>query len=113
MLSKLALLGALIIVLAERGLALGETPPPPAPDRAVGDPLPNPSVEEHVRQRERTGNDADMATGTFGTTGRGAAAGAADGRPAEGRRAPGGEETMSEPAGPASAERRPGTAVTQ
>jgi hypothetical protein len=113
MLSRLALLGALIIVLAERGLAFGQTPPPPAPDRAVGDPLPNPSVEERIRQRERTGNDADMATGTFGTTGRGAAAGAADSRPAEGRRAPGGEETMSEPTGPGSAERRPGTAVTQ
>jgi hypothetical protein len=94
------------------GLAVGQTPPAPAGERAVGDP-PRPEDVDRIRARERTGIDSDMATGTFGVTGRGAAAGAADSRPAEGRRSPGGEETMSEPSGPGSAQRRPGTAVGQ
>lgn len=86
-----------------------QTPPQPAPGRAVGDPLPS-ARTDGIRQRP---GDADTASGTFGETSRGTAAGPADSRPAEGRRSPGGEETMSEPAGPGSAERRPGTAVTQ
>jgi hypothetical protein len=96
------------------GLVVGQTLPGPAPvqERAVGDPQ-KPSDTDRIRQRERTGSDANMATGTFGTTGRGTASGAADSKPAEGRRSPVGEETMSEPSGPGSADRRPGTAVTQ
>jgi hypothetical protein len=100
---------ALLFMIA--GLVVGQTlpDPPPAPQRAVGDP-PKPAT---VQQRERTGSDANIATGTFGTTGHGTASGAADSKPAEGRRSPAGEETMSEPSGPGSADRRPGTAVTQ
>jgi hypothetical protein len=81
-------------------------------ERAVGDPIPS-QDPSGVRTRLRYGADNDAATGTLGATGRGAASGAADSAPAEGRRSPGGEETMSEPSGPGSAERRPGTAVGQ
>ncbi|HEX2115627.1 MAG TPA: hypothetical protein VHM01_14570 [Alphaproteobacteria bacterium] len=96
------------------GWAIAQTPPPAIPpaDRAVGDPVPSRDLDG-TRTRLRYGTDSDSASGTFGATGRGAAAGAADSAPAEGRRSPGGEETMSEPTGPGSAERRPGTAVGQ
>jgi hypothetical protein len=75
----------------------------------------DPSQEEidRIRERERTGTDPNMATGTFGTTRRGSASGAADSPPAESPDRSPAPETMSEPAGPGSAERRPGTAVTQ
>jgi hypothetical protein len=99
---------ACLFILA--GLAVGQTPP--AADRAVGDPARSEDIDR-IRQRERTGSDANTATGSFGATGRGSASGAADSAPAEGRRSPGGHETMSEPSGPGSAERRPGTAVGQ
>jgi len=91
------------------GFALGQTREP-----AVQTP-PSPAEEEQIdriRERERTGVDANVATGTFGTTERGSAAGAADSPPAENRRGAGGG-TVSEPTGPGSAERRPGTAVAQ
>ena len=98
------------------GWAIGQTPPPATPpppaDRAVGDPVPGRDLDG-TRTRMRYGADSDIATGSFGATGRGSAAGAADSAPAEGRRSPAGEETVSEPTGPGSAERRPGTAVGQ
>jgi hypothetical protein len=108
---RLAIAAFIGLLFMAAGLAVGQTPAP-APERAVGDPVAG--KDTAPRQRERSGAaDADMATGTFGGTGRGAAAGAADSKPAEGRRSPGGDETMSEPTGPGSAERRPGTAVPQ
>ena len=100
---------ACLFILA--GLAVGQTPPPSS-NRKVEDP-PRSEDVERMRQRERTGTDANMATGSFGATGRGSASGAADSAPAEGRRSPAGNETMAEPGGPGSAERRPGTAVGQ
>jgi hypothetical protein len=111
---RLATAAVLACLVMLAGLVIGQTlpNPPPAPERAVGDPQ-KPSDTNRIRHRERTGNDANVATGTFGTTGRGTASGAADSKPAEGRRSPSGEETMSDPAGPGSADRRPGTAVTQ
>lgn len=96
------------------GLVLGQPRDTnPATDNpAVGDPGRSEAFDR-IRERERTGADPNVATGTFGTTNRGTASGAADSPPAEqGRRSPA-PETMSEPTGPASAERRPGTAVTQ
>lgn len=67
---------------------------------------------DRIRERERTGADPNVATGSFGTTGRGSASGAADSAPAD-RHRDAGNENVSEPTGPASAERRPGTAVGQ
>lgn len=110
MIERIALMAAWLCMLVLPAAAGAQAPPPPGSGRAVGDPLPSPSTDGI---RQRPGSDAGTATGTFGATGRGTASGAADSRPAEGRRAPGGEETMSEPGGPGSAERRPGTAVTQ
>jgi len=110
MIERIALMAAWLCVVLLPATAGGQTAAAPAPGRTVGDPLPSPRTDGI---RQRPGSETDTATGTFGETGRGTAAGAADSRPAEGRRAPGGEETMSEPTGPGSAERRPGTAVTQ
>jgi hypothetical protein len=90
------------------GFALGQTRDAPGPSGSA-------TQEEQVdriRARERTGVDANVATGTFGTTERGSASGSADSPPAE-NRSRFGDETMSEPTGPGSAERRPGTAVGQ
>ena len=91
------------------GFALGQ---PSAPNRGVSEP---PSQEEidRIRERERTGADPNMATGTFGTTSRGTASGAADSSPTESPGRLSAPETMSEPTGPGSAERQPGAAVTQ
>lgn len=103
---------ALLFMIA--GLVVGQTLPNPtqaAPGTAVGDPA-KPGADR-VRPPPRAGSDAETATGTFGTTGRGSASGAADSKPAEGRHSANGEETMSDPSGPGSADRRPGTAVTQ
>ena len=108
MIERIAILVAWLCIVLVPVTTSGQTAP--APDRAVGDPLPSPRTDGI---RQRPGSDVDSATGTFGETGRGTASGAADSRPAEGRKAPGGEETMSEPTGPGSAERRPGSAVTQ
>lgn len=90
------------------GFALGQTSEPAPPPAAS---FPDDQIDR-IRERERTGVDSNVATGTFGTTERGSASGAADGPPAEARGGTGGE-TMSEPTGPGSAERRPGTAVGQ
>lgn len=110
MIERIAIMAAWLCILMLPAAASGQTAPAPTPDRAVGDPLPSPRTDGI---RQRPGSDADTATGTFGATNRGTASGSADSRPAEGRRAPRGEETMSEPSGPGSAERRPGSAVTQ
>jgi hypothetical protein len=110
MIERIAIMAAWLCLLVLPGQSEAQAPTLSAPDRAVGDPRPAPGTDGI---RQQPGSDADAATGTFGTTARGSAAGAADSRPAEGRRAPGGDETMSEPSGPGSAERRPGTAVTQ
>ena len=92
------------------GLALGQ---PLDVIRGIGEPPPSQdSDQDRIRQRERTGSDPNMATGTFGSTNRGSASGAADSPPAEAAKDPVGN-TMAEPTGPGSAERRPGTAVTQ
>ncbi len=90
------------------GFALGQTSDPAQPPAASS----RDEQIDRIRERERTGSDSNMATGTFGTTERGSASGAADSPPAEIGRGTG-DETMSEPAGPGSAERRPGTAVGQ
>lgn len=92
------------------GFALGQ-PRDPAKDNAPAASSREEQIDQ-IRERERTGIDPNVATGTFGTTGRGAASGAADSAPAESRRDPG-NDTMSEPAGPATSDRRPGTAVGQ
>jgi hypothetical protein len=101
-----ALVGMLFLLA---GFALGQTGDPP---RRTPEASSQQEQIERIRERERTGVDANVATGTFGTTERGSASGAADSAPAENRRGAG-DETMSEPAGPASADRRPGTAVGQ
>ncbi len=94
------------------GLALGQ---PLDAIRGIAEPPQSDQKtdQNRIRERERTGNDPNLATGTLGTTSRGSASGAADSPPAEGARSPAGSDTMAEPTGPGSAERRPGTAVTQ
>lgn len=98
-----------LILFAIPGFALGQssssTTAPESKDRS--------EQIDRILERERTGSDANMATGTFGTTDRGSASGAADSAPAEGAHGKSGHETQSEPSGPASAERRPGTGTTQ
>jgi hypothetical protein len=92
------------------GFALGQ---PLDVIRGISDPPQSEETEQdRIRERERTGHDPNMATGSFATTNRGSASGAADSPPAEAAKDPVGN-TMAEPTGPGSAERRPGTAVTQ
>jgi hypothetical protein len=66
-----------------------------------------------THERPQRSEGADTATGSHGTTSRGSASGAADSPPADRARDAGLDDSMAEPTGPGSAERRPGTAVTQ
>jgi hypothetical protein len=92
------------------GVALGQ---PLDAVRGITEPPQSQETErDRTRERERTVTDPSPATGSFGSTNRGSASGAADSPPAERARNPGGD-TMAEPTGPGSAEHRPGTAVTQ
>jgi hypothetical protein len=94
------------------GLALGQTADgirglaEPPQDRLGID-------SDRSNQRPQRSEGADTATGSHGTTNRGSASGSADGPPADRARGTGKDDAMAEPTGPGSAERRPGTAVTQ
>ncbi len=102
-----AALPAAFVLVA--GSAFGQ---PSEPASEIPAATPRDEQIDKIRERERTGIDPDVATGTIGTTGRGSASGAADSAPAKGGHGTG-EDAMSEPSGPASAERRPGTATAQ
>lgn len=108
-LTSAAIVGFLFLLM---GLALGQTPAP-GPDRtAPGVTLSDPDqTRERIQQRERTGTDPNVAFGTFGSTGRGAAHGPADSAPAPSLGDS--RDTAAEPSGPGSAERRPGAATAQ
>lgn len=100
---------AVLILFAPAPFALGQAP--------SGTTEPDSQLRseqiERILERERTGTDANVASGTFGTTDRGDAATSADSPPSDGPHGAVGHETQSEPSGPASAERRPGTSTAQ